>query len=163
MYNSTVIASQHIYLVISLHKLLNKRVDECRQLIKIRVDHREGRVCISFDCHCQVTVIMSSKKSEKMFGPGPTGPYGSYAYDYCLVFNKIGCAHIQLNPFADGSAGVSPCCPTFSGNSPGHAGVFISHQVNPCGLAEFSGYAWVEHLVRISTCTNSVILISLWT
>ena len=80
MYNSTVIASQHIYLVISLHKLLNKRVDECRQLIKIRVDHREGRVCISFDCHFQVTVIMSSKKSEKMFGPGPTGPYGSYAY-----------------------------------------------------------------------------------
>ena len=80
MYNSTVIASQHIYLVISLHKLLNKRVDECRQLIKIRVDHREGRVCISFDCHCQVTVIMSSKKVKKMFGPGPTGPYGSYAY-----------------------------------------------------------------------------------
>ena len=89
MYNSTVIASQHIYLVISLHKLLNKRVDECRQLIKIRVDHREGRVCISFDCHSQMNVIMSSKKSEKMFGPGPTGPYGCYAYGYLTTLNKL--------------------------------------------------------------------------
>ena len=29
---------------------------------KIRVDHREGRVFISFNCHCQVTVFMISKK-----------------------------------------------------------------------------------------------------
>ena len=69
-----MIASQQIHLVISLHKLLSKRVDECRQLIKIRVDHREGRVCISVDCHCQVTVIMSSKKVKKCLGPGPRAP-----------------------------------------------------------------------------------------
>ena len=33
--------------------------------------------------HLIATVIMSSKKVKikKMFGPGPTGPYGSYAYD----------------------------------------------------------------------------------
>ena len=34
-----------------------------RGYIKIRVDHREGRVFISFNC--QVTIIMRSKKSEK--------------------------------------------------------------------------------------------------
>ena len=31
------------------------------------------------------------------------------------------CRHAQLNPFAGGSTGVSPCCPTFSGSSPTRA------------------------------------------
>ena len=51
------------------------------------------------------------------------------------------CQHAQLNPFAGGSTGVSPCCPTFSGSSPGYPCCAYSTLGSPCGSAGFSGHA----------------------
>ena len=51
------------------------------------------------------------------------------------------CPHAQLNPFAGGSAGVSPRCPIFSGSSPGYPCCVHSTLWSLCGLAGFSGYA----------------------
>ena len=51
------------------------------------------------------------------------------------------CPHAQLNPFAGGSTGVSPCCPTFSGSSPGYPCCVHSTLGSPCGSAGFSGHA----------------------
>ena len=51
------------------------------------------------------------------------------------------CPHAQLKPFAGGSAGVSPCCPTFSGSSPGYPCCVHSTLGSPSGSAGFSGYS----------------------
>ena len=59
--------------------------------------------------------------------------------------------------------GVGVNAPSFQGTAPVMPVCSFHTRLIRAGLAEFSGYAWVEHLVRISTCTNSVILISLWT
>ena len=58
--------TSHTATAISQQKLFNKSWVgglKCHQFIKIRVDHREGRVFISFTCHCQVTVMMGFKKN----------------------------------------------------------------------------------------------------
>ena len=64
-------------------KVVQSQVSILKHANKIYNEHKN----IMFLLNTTYTkILIYIEKVKKMFGPGPTGPYGSYAYVFSLIF-----------------------------------------------------------------------------